>query len=293
MASPLSRILILGGGGMLAHAFKTLIPTYAPDANLTAPTRAECDITHLPSLEAAFAAARPTLVLNCAAHTKVDLCEFQRDLASAINAVAAGQIARLAAEADAPLVHISTDFVFRGNQPTPYKESDPTDPISVYGQTKLDGERRVLAAHTNALIARTSWLYGPGGPCFPATMVRAARAGKPLSVVADQHGSPTFTYDLAKAVIELVEKPATPGIYHITNTGQTTWHAFAIETLRLFGLPTEVAPITSQEWLRRVPWSAQRPAYSTLDTTKVGLALGRPMRPWQEALADYRQSNPV
>ncbi|MFN4243334.1 MAG: dTDP-4-dehydrorhamnose reductase [Tepidisphaerales bacterium] len=292
MSADFSRILILGGGGMLAYALRQRLAARHPHAHVVAPARSECDITHLPSLTAAFDAARPTLVFNCAAHTKVDLCEFQRDLAHAVNAVAPGDLARLAADRNADLVHVSTDFVFRGDQPVPYRETDPTGPLSVYGQTKLDGEHRVAAAHPRPVIARTSWLYGPGGPCFPATMVRVARAGKPLSVVADQHGTPTFTFDLADALLDLLATPHR-GLFHITNAGHTTWHGFAVETLRLFGLSTDVTPITSDEWLRRTPWSARRPAHSRLDTSKLTAAIGRPMRPWTDALADYHRLSPL
>lgn len=277
---------------MLAFALQRRLAARYPGAHVHAPPRAHCDITDLASLQACFDALRPTVVFNCAAHTKVDLCEFQRDLAFAVNAIGAARAARLAANQQADFVHISTDFVFRGDQPTPYRETDATGPLSVYGQSKLEGERRVAGEHPTALIARTSWLYGPGGPCFPATMLRVARSGKPLSVVNDQHGTPTFTLDLADALLDLLATPHR-GVFHITNTGTTTWHGFAVATLRLFGLPAEVVPITSDEWQRRTPWSARRPAYSTLDTSKLTAALGRPMRPWPDALTDYRALNPI
>lgn len=289
MNTQLSRVLILGGGGMLAYAFRNLLP---PTAKVHSPPRAELDITDLAGLTATFDRVKPTLVLNCAAHTKVDLCDYQIDLATAINATAAGNAARLASRAGVPLAHFSTDFVFPGDSATPYRETDATRPLSEYGRTKLAGERAVAAAHPQALIARTSWLYGPGGPCFPATMIRVARAGKPLTVVSDQHGCPTFTYDLVRLTLELVEKGA-GGVYHVSNTQATTWFEFTRHILDTFGLKVPLSPITSAEWKAKTPWSAHRPAYSTMDTSKLASTLGHPPRSWKEAFAEYHGLNPV
>lgn len=278
---------------MLAHAFKLLLSPQAETVILS-PSRSEVDITDVASVARVYGEFRPTLVLNCAAHTKVDLCDYQRDLAYAINADAAGHLARLAGQGGVQMVHFSTDFVFSGpsSSSTGWREVDATNPQSTYGSSKLAGEMAVRANHPAALVVRTSWLYGPGGACFPATMVKAARAGKPLSVVADQRGSPTYTLDLARAALDLVQHGAT-GVFHVSNTGETTWHAFAQETLRLFGLPNEVTPITTQDWEKRVPWSAARPTRSTLDTSKLQAAIGRPMRAWQDALKDYVARNCV
>jgi len=288
MPPHLSRVLILGGGGMLAHAFKQLLP---PASSISSPPRASLDINDPSSLARAFETARPTLVLNCAAHTKVDLCEYQRDLAHAINAHAPAHAAAIASRLGIPFVQFSTDFVFPGTSPTPYSETDPTGPISVYGQSKLAGELAVTAAHPHALIARTSWLYGPGGPCFPATMVRVARAGKPLSVVSDQHGSPTFTYDLVRLTLELLAASA-HGVYHVSNTSQTTWFEFTQHILATYNLSVPLSPITSAEWLAKTPTSAHRPTHSTLSTAKLTQTLHHPPRPWPQAFTEYHTLSP-
>lgn len=285
------RVLILGGGGMLAHALRLVLADRA--GTIVSPARAELDICDDASLARAFESAAPTLVLNCAAHTKVDLCDFQRDLAHAINGRAAGRAAALAAARGAAFVHYSTDFVFDGTSPRPYVETDPTCPRSEYGRSKLAGEHAVLSAHPGALVCRTSWLYGPGGPCFPATMVRVARSGKPLSVVSDQRGSPTFTLDLARLTRDLLEHTAPGGIYHTCNAGETNWFDFTAEILRVFGLSVPLSAITSAEWKARTPWSAERPARSTMDCSRAARAVGHPMRPWQEGLAEYRSLNAV
>lgn len=299
--SLLDRVLILGGAGMLAHAFKRLLP---PPAAVSAPGRLELDITDPAALSRHLDTFRPTLILNCAAHTKVDLCDYQIDLARLLNATAPARAAGLAARLGLPFAHFSTDFVFSPPSPTdahtadihprPWRESDPTSPASVYGLTKLEGEHAVAAAHPQALILRTSWLFGPGGNSFPLTMLRAARAGKPLSVVADQTGSPTLTLDLARATLDLLARNAT-GLFHASNAGETTWHAFAAATLDAFGVAPPggaVTPLTSADWKARIPHSAVRPSYSTLDCSKLAAALGRPMPHWKDALAEFRTLMP-
>jgi dTDP-4-dehydrorhamnose reductase len=284
------RVLILGGGGMLAHALKL---TLAPRAGtVVAPTRAHLDITDPASLAKTFANLRPTLVLNCAAHTKVDLCDYQRDLAHAINARAAGNAAHLAHAANAPFVQYSTDFVFSGSSPRPWVETDPVGPLSEYGRSKLAGEQLVAANHPHALILRTSWLYGPGGPCFPATMVRLAKLRKPLAIVADQHGSPTYTLDLAEYTLALLDARAS-GTFHLSNSGETTWHDFTAEILRTFNLTTELTKITTADWNAKTPWSAHRPSRSTMNCSKAAATLGRPPRPWQDALTAYHAASPT
>lgn len=287
-SSPLfDRVLILGGGGMLAHAFKSLLSQRG--VTPIAPPRAQLDICDRPCLERTFAEVNPTVVLNCSAHTKVDLCDYQRDLALAINATGPGNAARIAADKGIPFVHFSTDFVFSGTpEPRrPWKETDPTLPASFYGESKLQGEKAVAANHPSALIFRTSWLFGPGGPCFPQTMLNFARQGKPLSVVSDQFGSPTMTFDLARTTLELLEKKAS-GLFHLSNAGETTWFDFTAEILKTFNTPTTLTSLTSAEWKAKVPWSATRPSYSTLDCSKANSLLTTPIQPWQQALQEYK-----
>jgi dTDP-4-dehydrorhamnose reductase len=279
-------ILITGGGGMLAHALARALRSRGRSA--VAIARADCDITSPAAVARVFEQHRPTLLLNCAAHTKVDLCEQQRELADAINGHAVGVLAHQSRRFGTTLVHYSTDFVFDGSLRRPYRPDDPTRPLSAYGSSKLLGERELQAnAPEHWLILRTAWLYGRHGPCFPRTMINLARQGKPLKVVSDQTGSPTLTDDLAAATLDLLDRGAA-GIWHIGNSGQTTWFDFTAAILEQLGLKTDLSATTSAEWFKLRPDSALRPAYSVLDTEPFARLVGRPMRPWREALHDYR-----
>ncbi len=271
---------------MLAHALReTLAERRLQGVFLD---RATCDITDESAVSRLFATYRPALLLNCAAHTKVDLCEEQKELADAVNGHAVGHLARESRKAGTFLVHVSTDFVFDGAGDRPYRPDDPTNPLSAYGRSKLLGER-LLQEHApdRWIIARTAWLYGRGGPCFPRTMVTAARAGKPLTVVADQTGSPTHTRDLAAAMLNLVNRDAR-GIWHLTNSGQTNWCDFTRAILEEFNVRAEVTPTTSAEWFKLRPNTATRPAYSVLDNSPYTRLMGIPLKDWRDGLRDYR-----
>jgi dTDP-4-dehydrorhamnose reductase len=276
---------IVGGKGMLGHALADQLT--ARGHKFLAPDLPEIDIIDPHSLKKYFAEHKPTLILNCAAHTKVDLCELEKEKADAINGHAVGHLASLCKSSGAVLVHISTDFVFDGSQRRPYRVDDRPNPLSAYGKSKLLGETELQKhAPDRWLIVRTAWLYGRHGPNFPRTMVQAAQAGKPLTVVHDQSGSPTYTGDLAGAILELVDSGA-HGIFHATNSGQTTWFEFAKAALEEFGLPTEVAAISSAEWAQKRPTAAVRPSYSVLDLQPLERKIARPMRAWQQGLKDY------
>lgn len=280
-------ILIAGGGGMLAHA---LTRALAARGKTAVPLdRAALDVTSEAAVRAVFAKHRPTLLLNCAAHTKVDLCEEQQESADVINGHAVGLLAKVAKEHGTTVVHYSTDFVFPGDATRPYRPDDAVGPLSAYGRSKLLGEQKLQASAPDRwLILRTAWLYGRNGPCFPRTMVNAARAGKPLTVVADQVGSPTFTDDLAAATLDLLDAGG-QGIWHVSNGGQTSWFDFTRAILDEFGLKTDVSPTTSADWFKVRPKSAHRPAYSVLDVGPLERAIGRPMPHWRDALRAYRQ----
>jgi dTDP-4-dehydrorhamnose reductase len=280
-----SSILITGGGGMLAGAFRRRMP----GAHFVA--RTELDITSERAIEQLFQQHRPAIVINCAAYTKVDQAEQEEDLASAINGHAVGALARACRAHDAMLVHFSTDYVFDGTIRRPLRPDDPVGPQSAYGRSKLLGEQ-LLQKHAPQrwLIIRTAWLYGPGGPSFPRAILNAAGAGKPLTVVDDQLGSPTYTRDLADATLRLMDLQAPSGIWHLANSGETTWFGFAREILDEFQLRVPVEPIGSEEWKARRPASATRPAYSVLDTSACQQLTGQPMRHWREALTDFRNA---
>jgi dTDP-4-dehydrorhamnose reductase len=278
-------ILVTGGLGMLAHAFKEVLRKRALDARFVG--RAECDVADTQSVAATFERFKPTLLINCAAYTKVDLAEKEPEAAHRANGVAPGVLAAECRLRGAALVHFSTDYVFDGSLRRPLRPDDPVGPQSVYGASKLEGER---AIHANPparwLVARTAWLYGPGGPNFVQTMLNVARACKPLRVVNDQVGSPTYTFDLAAATLDLLDRGAS-GVWHVANAGQTNWFEFAKAIFEEWGLSPDLQPTTSAQWKVTKPDSAVRPAYSVVDLTPVTNLLGRPMRPWRDALRDY------
>jgi dTDP-4-dehydrorhamnose reductase len=285
--STYDRILITGGNGMLARAFeKRLAPL---NLNVVVADREMLDVTDEASCIYYFEQVRPTLVINCAAYTKVDLAEKERDLADAVNGDAVQYLAALCQNTGAMLVHYSTDYVFDGSVKRPLQPGDPIGPLSYYGKSKLRGERFLQQfAPERWLLIRTAWLYGPEGPCFPATMLKLARDGKPLKVIDDQHGTPTFTYDLVDATLELIHRQAPSGVWHLTNSGATTWYDFTAAILEEFGVKTDLSRTTSAEWKKLKPDSATRPSYSVLDLSAYESFTRQQMPDWREALHRYR-----
>jgi dTDP-4-dehydrorhamnose reductase len=284
-------ILITGGTGMLGRALGEALKK-SGRAAISLGSR-DCDITSPQAVQRVLEHHRPRVLINCAAYTKVDLAEKEQSLADAVNGQGVATLARACGKYDVKLVHISTDFVFDGRARRPYRIDDPVGPLSAYGKSKLLGEKLLQEINPPGwIIARTAWLYGPGGACFPKTMVDRARAQKPLKVVADQAGSPTYTPDLAEALLVLLEHDAT-GLWHLTNSGQTTWYEFARATLEAHGLPATPPALektTSDEWRHNYPESAIRPAYSVLDIGPFHRLTGRAIRPWEQALKDFRSA---
>ena len=226
---------------------------------------------------------RPETVINCAAYTKVDLAEGDgREKAFAVNGSAVRNVAAAASALGARLLHVSTDYVFDGTAREPYREDAPTNPLSVYGQSKLAGEKEALS-YDRALAVRTSWLFGPGGPSFAATMVRLIQEGKlPLRVVHDQEGCPTYTPYLAEALLDLAPLGLT-GVVHYRNRERVSWCDFAEAIARLWSGTAEVEPVTTKEFPRPAP----RPAYSVLDVSRFEQAVGRRVEAWEAGLAEY------
>jgi len=288
MSSLYDRTIITGGNGMLAKALIRALRQRGVEP--IALDRAALDITNIDAVLDVAQERLPTLVINCAAYTKVDQCEQESDLAERININGTANLAAAAKASRVKLVHFSTDFVFNGRSTRPYLPTDPTDPLSAYGRSKLGGEvavREIL--RDQGLVIRTAWLYGPGGASFPKTMLDVARAGKPLRVVNDQIGSPTYTDDLAAATLDLLDRNA-QGIVHVTNAGQTSWFDFAKAIFEEFDLHPDLQPITSDDWKRMRPQSAIRPAYSVLDLSSFESITGRSMRHWREALRDFHHA---
>ena len=277
-------LLVTGAGGMLGHD----VVRAAERAGHTpvALVRAELDITDADAVERAFARAHPRAAINCAAWTDVDGAESHRERAHSVNADGAAHVARAAARAGVPLVHVSTDYVFAGEAPrdasgTPraYVESDPTGPRSAYGQTKLAGERHVLAASPRHAVVRSSWLFGVGGRNFVATMLEVAARRDAVRVVTDQVGCPTWTGHLAPALIGLIEREVC-GLAHLAGSGHTSWNGFAEEIFRQAGLACRVEPASSAEMARPAP----RPAWSALASERDDVL---PMPGWRDGLAAY------
>jgi dTDP-4-dehydrorhamnose reductase len=248
-------------------------------------TQAECDITDAAAVDGVIRSHRPDAVVNCAAWTQVDAAETHEAEAELVNATGAGLVADVCAAAGIRCCYVSTDYVFDGTATAPIDEDAPTGPRSAYGRTKLHGEIAVRDRCPDHIIVRTSWLYGRQGPNFVLTMLRLAGERPEVRVVADQRGAPTWTGHLAPAMLRLLEV-GSPGTYHLTNSGVTTWHGLALAAIRARGLTTEVVPITTAEY----PTPATRPAYSLLDN-RAWRDLGEPPLPaWEDGLRAYLAS---
>ncbi len=276
------RIVILGANGQLGRALTRRLPLLGHE---TVPlSRAEADVAD-PAMVKHIAALAPDAIVNAAAMTNVDGAERDPDTAFRINGLGAENAARAAALARAVLVQVSTDYVFDGQAGAPYIEDAPTNPISVYGASKLDGERRAMAAWEKVKVVRTAWLYGLGGRNFVTRMVQLADERGALSVVTTETGNPTFCDDLADAIGALVGLPSY-GIFHLVNEGYASRYEFARAILALAGRETAVTPVES------FARAAKPPAFAPLANTRAA-ALGITLRPWQDALAAYVAAEPA
>ncbi len=278
-------ILVTGAQGMLGSDLVARLLEYLPPAELIAVDIDGLDITVEDQVREKVNAIRPSVIINCAAYTDVDGCERERELAFRVNAHGPGLLARSAAECRSLLVHVSTDFVFDGTKQTPYTEDDPPHPLSAYGQSKLAGEEAVRCTGGEHLIVRTAWLYGRGGANFVETILRLAAERDELRVVTDQTGSPTWTVELARAIVALLRAGAR-GTYHAVGRGQCSRYEWAGEILRLAGEHTPLEPATTAEF----PRPAARPPRSVLSCEKLRRDTGFHPRPWHEALAEYVRS---
>ena len=271
------RVLVFGATGLLGRA---LMREWQGDEVHGLDSR-EADIRSPQQVEKVVALHRPDWIVLAAAYTDVDGCETNRDLAFAVNCVGAANVARASAEAGSKLIFLSTDYVFDGSKGHPYETDDPICPQSVYGQTKAAAEEEIRKIAPRACILRTSWVFGVGGKCFPDTILRLAASRETLDVVDDQRGSPTYTIDLARAIIQLCRKEAA-GIVHATNSEDCTWFDFARKIVADAGLKTSVLPTTTD----RFPRPAPRPKYSVLSLSSLQ-RYEIVMPSWQDALARY------
>jgi len=288
------RVTLFGASGLLGQELvHELSRNELSGDQLTAFSSKDADLRDRARVRKAIRDSRPDWILLSAAYTDVDGCELNRDLAFAVNFEGAFNVAEAAREAGSRLMFLSTDYVFDGSKGSPYQTTDARKPISVYGESKARAEERLLEILPEVCIARTSWLFGRGGKCFPATILKLA-SPRPetsvvpeISVVNDQRGSPTFTRDLASALVQLCRASAR-GIVHVTNSGNCTWYEFAKEIVRVSELPAVVKPVTTAEF----PRPARRPAYSVLSATSLH-AHNVHMPEWQDALRRYLGSAPA
>jgi len=247
--------------------------------------REELDITNFDQVKQVIAEVRPDVVIHAAAYTKVDLAESEPDKAFLINAYGTRNVAVSSEAVEAKLVYISTDYVFDGTANVPYNEFAPTNPISVYGKSKLAGEQFVRDLHSKFFIVRTSWVYGKHGNNFVKTMLKLAQERDELMVVHDQVGCPTYTVDLANCILELVQTEKY-GIYHVSNSGYCSWYEFAKAIFEEAGIEIKVNPCTTKDFPRPAP----RPAYSVFDHMSLRLNGFPRLRLWNRALKDFLSS---
>lgn len=275
------RILIAGAKGMLGTKLMALLKEY----DIAGFDIDDMDITDEKASARVVEDYKPDILINSAAFTKVDDCEKKIDAAFSVNAIGSKNLAMVCRDNGIKLVHISTDYVFDGAKTSPYLEADKTNPLSIYGKSKLAGEENIKALMDNYLIVRTQWLYGENGPNFVETILRIANERDELRVVNDQSGTPTYTLDLASAIKALIDNDCR-GIYHAANSGSCTWYEFALEILRLKGIKKRVVPIITEEFAR----PARRPSNSILNCEKLKHDAGFAFRPWQEALEEYMKN---
>ena len=280
----MKKVLLIGADGMLGGELKEKLEKVYDVTSTTIQTLDICD------KEAVINKAKevnPYFIVNCAAYTNVDGCEVNFELANKVNGLALENIAEATKEVDATLIHISTDYVFDGKLDVDksYTEDMPTGPVTAYGKTKLLGEQNAAKAE-KYYILRTAWLYGLGGKNFVKTMLKLSETHDVLSVVCDQHGSPTCTTTLCGIIEKIMEKEPEYGVYHSTNEGFTTWYDFTVKIMELAGRSTKVNPVTSEEYKQMNPASSDRPKNSKLSKEKLHSIDIYP-KTWEEALVDY------
>ena len=284
------RIVVTGNIGQVVSSLLEIGPQYGVEIVVIG--RPALDLADPATVATALEGARPNVVVNAAAYTAVDKAESEPDLAMAINGVGAGAVADVCVRLGAPLIHLSTDYVYDGTKPTAYVETDAVGPVSSYGRSKLEGERQVAAKCRRHVILRTAWVFSPFGANFAKTMLRVAGTRPELGVVDDQHGCPTYAPDLAVAIIAIAKQVATApendprwGVYHAAGSGETTWCGFAREIFacsgKLGGPAAKVNAITTDQY----PTPARRPANSRLDCRRLEKAFDARLPDWRDATA--------
>jgi len=280
------KVLVIGSHGMLGRDFVNRLSNLSdqknPDNEVIAVDREHVDISHGEDTSKFITQVKPDVIVNCAAFSNVDACETQISEAFAVNATGARNVALAGKQTGTKVIHVSTDYVFDGMKNEPYIETDKPHPISVYGKSKLEGELVVQEIGGNYVIIRTAWLFGPFRKNFVTAMRELGRKNRSVSVVTDQHGSPTYTADLSDAIRTAISKDLR-GIYHVTNAGTCSRYEWARKIFELTGNQVSVIPLKTADYKR----AARVPQNSSLDCTKYTTTTGQKMRPWQEALKEY------
>lgn len=290
------KILITGGSGQLGNELKRCLDTMqteiGPIPEIYRNSQYDTvdyeifDISDEKAVDSWFSNHAYDLVINCAAITNVDGCEADEEGAYKVNAIGPRNLAQAAERQGAKMVHVSTDYVFPGTNPTPRKEEDGVGPISAYGRTKLAGERMARQESSRCFIVRTAWLYGYVGRNFVKTMRKLGNAHDRITVVDDQLGNPTSANDLAYEILKIATTE-NYGVYHCTNEGTCSWAEFAQEIMRCSNIFCKVVPVTSRQYKESNPQSAERPHFSSLENARLVSTIGNEMRPWREALKMY------
>jgi dTDP-4-dehydrorhamnose reductase len=278
----MSKILVIGAGGQLGQCLKTVAERRGI-SEIVFPVEADANILNEAGLHDLLAAVQPAFVINCAAYTAVDKAEDEVDLAKAINETGASYLASACLTNGATLVHVSTDFVFEGNEVKLLKEDDEARPINIYGVSKLDGEKAVAAKLPAHFIIRTSWLYSEYANNFVKTMLKLGAERDELNVIADQVGTPTYAIDLANAIFDVIASSSTAyGIYHYSNEGVTSWFDFAKAIFDISETRVNVNPIPGSAY----PTKATRPAFSVMNKTKIKETFGIEIPYWRDSLLE-------
>lgn len=281
------KIVVLGAGGRLGAA---LVREFRPKYDVAGFDHAQLDLSNLEGLREKVGATTFDVLINAAAFTNVDACETELDRAFLINAEAPGVLAEICNEKDAKLIHFSTDYVFDGRKRAPYTEEDQANPISAYGESKLAGEKNVLAAEDGYLVVRVSWVLGPDRPSFIDAMIKRAQQDEKIDAISDKFSTPTYTHDIARMLPQFFERGVEGGILHFANAGKCSWQEYAqwgLECCHSAGISLKGRTVGALKLSEMTNWIARRPVYSVLSTAKYTELTGTAPRAWREAVADY------
>jgi dTDP-4-dehydrorhamnose reductase len=281
------KIVILGAGGRLGAA---LMREYREKYDLAGFNHAQLDLVNLDDARGKLGGMNFDVLINAAAFTNVDACETERDRAFRINAEAPNILAQICNEKDAKLIHFSTDYVFDGEKRAPYTEDDQANPISAYGESKLAGERNVLAAGDSNLVVRVSWVFGPDRPSFIDAMIKRAQEDEKIDAISDKFSTPTYTHDIARMLPQFFDRGVAGGLLHFANTGKCSWQEYAqwaLDCCRDAGISLKATRVGALTLKDMSSWLARRPVYSVLSTAKYMVLTSSTPRAWREAVNEY------